>query len=166
MQEKKYIQLINDHIKIIYKVCNMYAVTDSAKEDLHQEIILNAWKGIRNFKGESLFSTWLYRVALNTALTFRRKEAQYKQAGIVAEIMHSQNSGNDSEEQLTAMYNAINTLSDIDKALVMLYLDDYSYHEMSDVLGITPNNIAVKMNRIKKKLKDESEKYFTKQINK
>lgn len=162
MEEKEFIQLITNHQKIIYKVCNLYAGTDTDKEDLFQEITINAWRGVQNFKGDSMFSTWLYRVAINTSLTFKRKEIKLKKvAAAVDTLSVSEDQPSDAKEQLTAMYKAISDLSDIDKALVMLYLDDYSYQEMSKVLGITANNIAVKMNRIKKKLKEDSEKYIS-----
>lgn len=161
MEEKEFIELINNHQRIIYKVCNLYAQSHTDKEDLFQEITLNAWKGVRNFKGDSLFTTWLYRVALNTALTFKRKENRLKKVGIAAEAFtFSHEQQPETGEQLAAMYKAISDLSDIDKALIALYLDDYSYNEMGNVLGITANNVAVKMNRLKKKLKEDSEKYL------
>ncbi|MDH7460803.1 RNA polymerase sigma factor [Chitinophagaceae bacterium 26-R-25] len=161
MEEKEFTELITNHQRIIYKVCNLYAQSHTDKEDLFQEITLNAWKGIRNFKGDSLFTTWLYRVALNTALTFKRKEnRQRKVDNAVDSLAFSHDRQPEADEQLTAMYKAINVLSDIDKALVTLYLDDYNYVEMGNVLGITANNVAVKMNRLKKKLKEESEKYL------
>ncbi|MDI3320410.1 RNA polymerase sigma factor [Pinibacter soli] len=161
MEEKEFIALITNHQRIIYKVCNLYAQSHTDKEDLFQEITLNAWKGIRNFKGDSLFTTWLYRVALNTALTFKRKEnRQRKVDSAVDALAFSHDQQPEADEQLTAMYKAIHGLSDIDKALVTLYLDDYDYKEMGNVLGITANNVAVKMNRLKKKLKEESEKYL------
>lgn len=161
MEEKEFIELITNHQRIIYKVCNLYAQSHTDKEDLFQEITLNAWKGIRNFKGDSLFTTWLYRVALNTALTFKRKEnRQRKVENAVDSLAFSHDQQPEADEQLAAMHKAINALSDIDKALITLYLDDYNYNEMGNVLGITANNVAVKMNRLKKKLKEESEKYL------
>jgi RNA polymerase sigma-70 factor (ECF subfamily) len=161
MEEKEFIALITNHQRIIYKVCNLYAQSHTDKEDLFQEITLNAWKGIRNFKGDSLFTTWLYRVALNTALTFKRKENRQRKVGdAVDSLAFSHDHQPEVDEQLAAMYKAINGLSDIDKALITLYLDDYNYNEMGNVLGITANNVAVKMNRLKKKLKEESEKYL------
>jgi len=161
MEEKEFIELITNHQRIIYKVCNLYAQSHTDKEDLFQEITLNAWKGIRNFKGDSLFTTWLYRVALNTALTFKRGERRQRKVDNAVESLAFEHERQpEADEQLAAMYRAINELSDIDKALVTLYLDDYNYNEMGNVLGITANNVAVKMNRLKKKLKEESEKYL------
>lgn len=152
--EKEFIALLNQHQRIIYKVCNLYLQSHADKEDLFQEVTLQAWKAYGNFRGDAKFSTWLYRVALNTAITFYRKE---KKQFIYStdDIPEIANGPYDPiEEKILAMYAAISELSKIDKAIVMLYLEDYSYNEISEVLGITANNIAVKMNRIKIKLKE------------
>ncbi len=159
--EKDFIESIEANQKIIHKVCNLYMHNEQDKKDLFQEILLAAWKGYARFKGEAKFSTWLYRVALNTAITFYRKEqrqvpttAMPLQPTIAADTMHA------VEDQLTAMYTSINELSAIDKALVMLYMEDYNYNEMGEMMGITANNVAVKMNRIKLKLKESAKKYL------
>ena len=132
----------------------------SDKEDMFQEVTLQAWKSFTTFRGDAQFSTWLYRVALNTAITFYRKEK--RQPLIVSsEIFPETTEENDlSEDKLQIMYRAISELSKIDKALVMLYLDDYNYHDIGEMLGITANNVAVKLNRIKIKLKESSQKKY------
>ena len=160
--EEDFIHLIGQHQQLIHKVCNMYMDTGQDRKDLFQEILMNAWKGYRNFKGEAKFSTWLYRVALNTAITFYRKEkrqvatASFSEdyAASIADLPLYQ------DDQLTAMHRAIADLSRIDKALVMLYLDDYDYQEIGAITGITANNVAVKMSRIKTRLKETSKKYL------
>lgn len=159
--EQAFIQAIQDNQKIVHKVCNLYMQNAQDKEDLFQEILLNAWKGVSNFKGDSKFSTWLYRVALNTAITFFRKDQRQvettelkEQLSEIAENTYKQ------EEQMIAMHKAIATLSKIDKALVMLYLEDCDYHEIGSIMGISANNVAVKINRLKIKLKESSKKYL------
>ena len=157
--EKEFIHLLNQHQKIIYKVCNLYMDLHSDREDLFQEITLQAWNAYGNFRGDAKFSTWLYRVALNTAITFFRKEK--KKPDIYSTDMmpeKMEENFDPVEEQVKAMYAAIGELSRIDKALVMLYLEDYSYQEISEMMGITANNVAVKMNRIKVKLKEGAQK--------
>jgi RNA polymerase sigma-70 factor (ECF subfamily) len=131
----------------------------SDREDLFQEITLQAWKAYGNFRGDAKFSTWLYRVALNTAITFFRKEKK-KPEIFNADILPEQTEEQDTviEEQVKAMYAAIGDLSKIDKAIIMLYLEDYSYAEIGEMMGITANNVAVKMSRIKIKLKEETQK--------
>ncbi|MBG9377595.1 sigma-70 family RNA polymerase sigma factor [Panacibacter sp. DH6] len=156
-----FLSLINQHQNIIHKVCNIYMHDAADKEDLFQEITLQAWNAYKNFRGDAKFSTWLYRVALNTAISFYRKEKRKPVFEFSAnEFPERAEESNEIEEQMQAMYAAIATLSKIDKALVMLYLEDYSYDEIGNMLGITANNVAVKMNRIKTKLKEESKKHY------
>lgn len=138
----------------------MYMDTKANREDLFQEILLSAWKGIKNFKGNAKFSTWLYSVALNTAITFFKKEQRQTLLHVPETNTHTNTDINIEDEQLNAMNKAISELSRIDKALVMLYLDDFSHQQIADIMGITVNNVAVKMNRIKVKLKENSNKYL------
>ena len=133
------------------------------REDLFQEITLQAWKAYAGFRGDAKFSTWLYRVALNTAITFFRKEKKKPEIYSTEKMPDygHQDTHDPIEEQVKAMYAAIGDLSKIDKAIVMLYLEDYSYNDIGDMMGITANNVAVKMNRIKIKLKESTQKYMT-----
>ncbi len=157
--EKEFIHLLNQHQKIVYKVCNLYMDLHSDREDLFQEITLQAWKAYGNFRGDAKFSTWLYRVALNTAITFFRKDKKKPDIYSTDTMPEKVEENIDPvEEQVKAMYAAIGELSKIDKALVMLYLEDYSYQEIGEMMGITANNVAVKMNRIKLKLKEGAQK--------
>lgn len=157
-RDQEFVALINEHQKLIHKVCHLYLKDTNDREDLFQEITLQTWKSFNSFKGESKFSTWLYRIALNTAITFYRKE-QLKRTTILSEIFPDKSDEqNLVEEQSQQLHAAINQLSKIEKALVMLYLEDYNYNEISEILGITANNVAVKMNRIKVKLKEETKK--------
>ncbi|MBL0884491.1 MAG: RNA polymerase sigma factor, partial [Chitinophagaceae bacterium] len=131
-KEKEFVLLLNEHQRIIHKVCNLYMDAHADREDLFQEITLQAWKAYGNFRGDAKFSTWLYRVALNTAITFFRKEK--RQPNIFSTETVPDFNINDTddpiEEQVKAMYAAIGELSKIDKAIVMLYLDDYSYNDI------------------------------------
>ena|SRR6478735_1538271 len=155
-----FLSLINQHQNIIHKVCNLYMHDGTDKEDLFQEITLQALNAYKSFRGDAKFSTWLYRVALNTAISFYRKEKRKPVFESAYEFPDQPEETSEIEEQMQAMYQAIGSLSKIDKALVMLYLEDYSYDEISNMLGITANNVAVKMNRIKTKLKEESKKHY------
>lgn len=160
--EKEFVSLLNEHQKIIYKVCNLYMDRHADREDLFQEITLQAWKAYGKFRGDAKFSTWLYRVALNTAITFFRKEKKAPAIYSTDVIPDTDADTYDPiEEQVKLMYAAIGDLSKIDKAIVMLYLEDYSYNEIGEMMGITANNVAVKMNRIKIKLKEETQKRAT-----
>jgi RNA polymerase sigma factor (sigma-70 family) len=160
--ENNFIQSITQHQNIVHKVCNLYMNNAQDKKDLFQEIVLSAWKGFANFKGDAKFSTWLYRVALNTAITFYRKEKTQLKTAVYDGYYDNSfpDTRAEEDEQLTAMYKAIAELSAIDKGLVMLYLEDYNYTDIGDIMGISPNNVAVKMSRIKTKLKENSKKYL------
>lgn len=159
-QEQEFIQLLNKHQNIVHKVTHLYTNTIEDREDLFQEICLQAWKSINSFRGESQFSTWLYRVALNIAITHLKKDKRKPQQTPILPTDSVQENQNPIELQTKAMHQAIAQLNKIDKALVMLYLEDYSYIEIGNILGITPNNVAVKMNRLKVKLKENTEAIF------
>src|SRR5205809_8148708 len=127
LSEHEFITAVREHEKIIWKVITVYLDNPDEHEDLRQEILLNAWKGIRTFKGDAKFSTWLYRVALNTAITFYKKDRKHNSLHVFPENQPELiPTAADNEENLAAMNEAINTLSAIDKAIVMLYLDEYS----------------------------------------
>ncbi len=157
--EKAFITHLQQNQKIIYKVCNLYMDDYADREDLFQEITLQAWKAYGSFRGDAKFSTWLYRVALNTAITFFRKEKRKPPIFSTDSVPEQEDDRADPlAEQVKVMYAAIGELSKIDKAIVMLYLEDYSYQEIGEMMGITANNVAVKMNRIKARLKEEAQK--------
>ena len=153
MNEQEFIAALKDHEGIIHKVCNMYQQDISLHEDLFQEIVYNAWKGIGSFRGDARFSTWLYRVALNTAISFYRRGKRDRLAESHIGMETHFDPGNQSADPLQTLYHAIGELSRVDKALVMLYLEDYNYDEMSQLLGISPNLVAVRMSRIREKLR-------------
>ncbi|MFY7651861.1 MAG: RNA polymerase sigma factor [Chitinophagaceae bacterium] len=159
-EEQLFVQQLNQHQNIVHKVCRLYVDTPDDREDLFQEITLQAWKAYQNFRGDAKFSTWLYRVALNTAITYFKKDQKQAIFTNTDQLPDVTEYNNPIEEQVKAMYTAIGSLNKIDKALVMLYLEDYSYIEIGDMLGITANNVAVKMNRIKLKLKEKTNKIY------
>ncbi|MEO5889828.1 MAG: sigma-70 family RNA polymerase sigma factor [Ferruginibacter sp.] len=155
-KEKEFELLIKQHELLIFKVCAMYASEAGDRQDLFQEIVIQLWKAFKNFRGESKFSTWLYRVAINTAITRSRKEKKfidlYDPASMPVQISDVNNSI-EQEEQLQQLYLSIGQLNEIEKAITMLYLEDRSYEEMSNILGISEGTLRVKMNRIKEKLR-------------
>ena len=155
-QEATFLQLVKEHQKMIHKVCNLYCHSPYEKEDLFQEIVVQLWKGYPRFRGDAKFSTWLYRVALNTAISGLRKKEKniaYVDPSVLPTALQNLNDNNPELEQLQQLYEAIRKLGEIDRAVVMLYLEDRSYEEMEEVLGISQNNLRVKMNRVKEKLR-------------
>jgi RNA polymerase sigma-70 factor, ECF subfamily len=134
----------------------MYCNNPDNRQDLFQEIVIQLWKAFPSFRHEAKFSTWMYRVAINTAISdIRRQKNKIRGIGIenIADEIKDEEYNREKEEQLQQLYKAIEQLSAIEKALVMLYLEDKSYDEMEDILGINQNNLRVKMNRIKEKLR-------------
>lgn len=141
---------------IVHKVCSIYTNNREAHNDLFQEIVIQLWKAYPRFRGDSKFSTWMYRVALNTAITLYRKSKKLPRTQDFDAVLYrvrAEYYDPSEEQQLNLMYSAIRELGDIDKALVFLYLEDKNYGEIAETLGISEVNARVKMNRIKNKLK-------------
>ena len=154
--QSEFIQQLNQHTAILHKICRLYATGDEDRKDLFQEMVIQLWRSYPAFRGDSKFSTWMYRIALNTAIADLRKQKKktwlYRDGNSGEEIPDLQYNDN-YEEKLVLLQQAIEQLNDIEKAIVMLFLDDKSYQEMEDILGIRQNNLRVKMNRIKDKLR-------------
>lgn len=141
---------------IVHKVCSIYTDNREAHNDLFQEIAIQLWKAYPRFRGDSKFSTWMYRVALNTAITLYRKSKKVPRTQDFDAVLYrvrAEYYDPSEEQQLNLMYSAIRELGDIDKALIFLYLEDKNYSEIAETLGISEVNARVKMNRIKNKLK-------------
>lgn len=154
--EHSFVKLLEEHQNIVHKVCRLYTNNQDAHNDLFQEITIQLWRAYPKFRGDSKFSTWMYRVGLNTAITlYRKRKRSIKTEGFDAlEFKIKAEAYDDTEEQqLKLMYKAIHKLNDIEKALIFLYLEDKDYAEISETLGISEVNARVKMNRTKKKLR-------------
>ena len=147
--------MIREHEGLLHKVCRIYASADADRQDLFQEIVIQLWQASPHFKGEAKLSTWMYRVAINTAITgLRRKKdfiSSYEPESLPQKSDES--TGAADEERWQQLYRAIAQLNEIEKALVMLYMEDRSYEEMEDILGISSGTLRVKMNRVKEKLR-------------
>jgi RNA polymerase sigma factor (sigma-70 family) len=152
---------IRENELLLHKVCHIYAYTDADRQDLFQEIVIQLWKAYPNFKGDAKFSTWMYRVAINTAITgLRRKKhfiTSYEPASLPVHLSDD-NFSYAEEERLQQLYKAIEQLNEVEKAIVMLYMEDRSYEDMEEILGISQGNLRVKMNRIKDRLRQLTKK--------
>lgn len=154
--EKNFLSDFEANQNIVHKVCRIYTSSQDAHNDLFQEIAIQLWKNYSKFRGDAKFSTWMYRVALNTAISLYRKSSKRIKTQDISDVSFKIKSTDydDTEEiQLKALYEAIKTLNDIDKALIFLYLEDKPYREIAGTLGISEVNARVKMNRAKEKLK-------------
>jgi len=154
--ELLFIEQLKANQNIIHKICRLYTNDMDAHKDLFQEITIQLWKAFPKFRGDSKFSTWAYRVALNTAITLYRKSRRtIKTADFEKHSFYirQEEYNPEEEEQLKLMYQAVYQLNDIEKALIFMYLEDKDYAEISLTLGISEVNARVKMNRIKGKLR-------------
>ncbi|WP_053975424.1 RNA polymerase sigma factor [Mangrovimonas xylaniphaga] len=154
--EHSFVKLLEEHQNIVHKVCRLYTNNQDAHNDLFQEITIQLWKAYPKFRGDAKFSTWMYRVGLNTAITLYRKSKRRidtQEFDAVQFKIKSEEYDDTEEQQLKLLYNAVYQLNDIEKALVFLFLEDKNYKEISETLGISEVNARVKMNRVKTKLK-------------
>ncbi len=148
---------LDQHKSLIFKVVRVYAFTAMDKEDLFQEIVIQVWLSIPTFRQESSVSTWIYRISLNTAIKWVRKERKHVHVETLDNVQHILlESGVKMDERLAWLYEEIHKLDEIDRSIILLLLDNFSYKEMADILGISESNVGVKINRIKKQLISKS----------
>lgn len=159
VEKDKFISVIKDNQNLIYKICYSYCSNSENRKDLQQEILMHLWNSFSKFDGRVKISTWIYRIALNTAITYYRNDCKHKDkkvtidASIISLSYFESDSGQD--ENIVMLYDFIERLDEMDKALILLYLDDNKYKEIADILGITETNVATKISRIKKSLKEQ-----------
>ena len=150
MSEKEFLILIEENQKIIYKLVHLYASSEEDKKDLYQEIVLQSWKGFQKYKRESKFSTWLYKVCLNTIFTIKKQEKkfEYADSNVVSEKLATHSNNEDGER----LKKAIKSLPETERAILTLSLDGYDNGEISEILGISSNLVGVKTFRAKQHL--------------
>lgn len=153
--EKEFLQLIATHKALIYKICHTYERDVSRQDDLFQDIVLNLWKAFPKYDNTTKWTTWAYRIGLNVAISQRRKKqiATTELSSIFETTLSYTTYDYTVEERLKILHQAISALNPAEKALILLFLDDVPYVEIAEIIGITENNVGVKLNRIKSKLK-------------
>ncbi len=154
--EKTFLDLIQSHRGAILKVCYLYEDNSENRQDLYQEILLQLWRSFPTFRGDSSAGTWIYRVAFNTAVTvFRSNSKKTRVASFdLSEEELSHWPEQETEDLSQSLFRAIGQLNGLDKALVLLYLEDKSYQEMAEISGLSVSNVGVRLNRIKQKLSE------------
>ncbi|MBO4955822.1 MAG: sigma-70 family RNA polymerase sigma factor [Muribaculaceae bacterium] len=150
--------VISSHSGLINKVCYMYAEDSQHLQDLRQEVLTNIWEGLAGYKGDAKLSTWIYRVAINTCVSYIRRYSNKTDncrldavSGVELSSAHSQGEMT-TREMLTEMYAMIGHLGRLDKAVILLWLDGYSYDDIAALVGISKNNVAVRLHRAKSRL--------------
>ncbi len=158
-QSDIFLSVIQSNRGIIYKIANSYCKNTEDRKDLVQEIIIQLWKSFDNYNDQFKYSTWMYRISLNVAISFYRKENSRKKiSNPFSEEILSFSDENESEKKetdLMALQRMISQLNDLDKALMLLYLEEKSHKEISHIIGISETNVATKINRIKNSLKQK-----------
>lgn len=151
--EQKFLSLIEENKKIIYKVSLMYTDEQESLDDTYQEIVLNLWTAFPKFKGDSKSSTWVYQIAINTCVSeLRKKKAKPISSPMTYDIEQLMDDSEEYKSNVKELYKLISQLTKLERAVIMLWLDEKSYDDISEVLGISKTNVGVKINRIKEKL--------------
>ncbi|WP_316772755.1 sigma-70 family RNA polymerase sigma factor [Pedobacter frigiditerrae] len=156
--QQEFLKIIETNKRLIFKICNSYCQNADDREDLAQEIIFQLWKSWGNFNNDYKLSTWMYRIALNVAISFYRKERKTTSTISMGEHLIEivdENLEEGLEENLNALQQFINELRPLDKALMLLYLEEKSHKEIAEIIGITSTNVATKIGRIKEQLKQK-----------
>ena len=148
--EADFLNMLREYNRIIYKVVSFYTNENNTVDDLYQDVVLNLWKGFPNFRKESQLSTWIYRIALNTCVSFYRKKIRRPDC---VEITSDIKVYTEENEVVAELYACINQLGKLERALILLYLEDRPYKEIAEIMGITTTNVSTKICRIKEKLK-------------
>ena len=160
-KEERFNQLIAENEERIKRICSYYNSNADDRQDMYQEILVNIWNSLENFRGDSAISTWIYRIAVNTSLSYTGKAYRNMKLMVNADNQHLSSVLDDDklewkkeqEQQLECLQNELNTLSVIDKALISLMLEGLSMKEIAEIIGITESNVKVKIHRIKAQLK-------------
>ncbi len=157
--EHKFLELVNENRNKILRVCRVYAWNSADQDDLYQEILSQIWRGLPGLKEKQFANTWLYRVAINTAISFVRKRASrsdrvvhFEHADLTRAIESRQATEENRDDRIANLYTAIFKLDPLEKALVTLFLEDLTYEQIAEATGISANNVGVMLHRAKKKL--------------
>ena len=155
--QERFQTAVDQHKKILYKVCNSYCRNRDDRDDLAQEIIIQLWRSFGKFDERYRFSTWMYRIALNVAISFYRRENRRTRYVISdgEHLLEAIDETKSQPEEIRLLYEFIEGLDPLNKALVLLYLEGNNYQEIAEVLGISETNVATKISRLKSKMKQE-----------
>jgi RNA polymerase sigma factor (sigma-70 family) len=152
LNEAEFLENIRSNQGIIYKLVGLYACDEEEKKDLYQEVLLQTWKAWPYFRNESKFSTWLYRICLNTILTQRRKVSKIDYKTSLEELSPAVSNGYEMSQDIQGLRQAIRQLAETDRAIISMHLDGYENTEIAELIGISNNHVAVKLHRIKQQL--------------
>ena len=150
--EQEFVSVVREYERVIYKVCYLYTTPNATLNDLYQEVVLNLWKAFPKFRRECKISTWIYRIALNTCISFIRKEKNIPEIVTLTQEADRTEETDETQAMLRQLYRMINRLGQLEKSIILLYLEEKSYEEIAEITGLTLTNVATKLSRIKDKL--------------
>lgn len=156
--EEEFVAVIREYERVIYKVCYLYTTPHATLSDLYQEAVLNLWRAFPKFRHECKVSTWIYRIALNTCISFIRREKNIPEIVTLTQEADRTEEDDETQAMLRQMYSLINRLGQLEKSIILLYLEEKSYEEISEITGLTVTNVATKLSRIKEKLRKMNQK--------
>jgi len=155
--ETEFIRIIKDNEGVIFKITTMYTNNSIEQQDLYQDVVYQLWKSFKSFRGESKISTWMYRVAMNTALTRLRRDKRMADKVSIDKVIleQTENYNPQFEERLKLMYAHIKRLNELEKGIMLLLLEGKKYEEIAEITGLSPSNVGTRISRIKEKLKQQ-----------
>lgn len=153
---QRFLRLVDSYKQVIYKVCFMYATEDETISDLYQEVVLNLWTAFPRFRSESKPSTWVYRISVNTCISRLHHNIRQPKTVSITTSMADLFPEESEREQLKELYQLISQLDELERALILLWLDNKSYEEIAEILGISVSNVGVRINRVKARLREMS----------
>lgn len=154
-KEQEYTRLIKEHKETIYTVCLMNSANQDEAKDLMQEALIQLWRSFGTFRGESDVRTWIYRICMNACISFMRKEEKHKDS-LHVEVSDLLTMDDDDSRQIQALHDRIHCLKFMDRAIVLLWMEDLSYEEIGEIIGLTAKNVGVRLVRIKEQLREMS----------
>lgn len=157
-QKQAFYQFLDENVGVVRRVCRIYTDNEEDFQDYFQEVVIQLWQSFQSFRGDAKASTWVYRVALNVCLSQlklrKRRPDNSTLESAPLHLLAQQTYDATEEDQIKRMYAAIRQLKEVDRAIILLYLEGKTYEETADILGISPGNVGVRINRIKKKLNE------------
>lgn len=152
MKEKQFTSLIEEYKRVIYKICYMYATDGDNFKDLYQDVVINLWKGFEGYEGKGKPSSWIYRVGLNTCISFYRQQQRRGEHTSLDSLYGLEAEDSETTKRLKEMYRLIAGLDKFERAVILLWLDENSYEEIAEIVGVPRNTVASRLKRIKDKL--------------
>jgi RNA polymerase sigma-70 factor (ECF subfamily) len=154
-EQRLFVERVHEAQGILHRICAVYTQDEDSHKDLRQEMLLQLWRSYPSFRNESSFSTWMYRVALNTALMYRRRQKRRWVTASIDDVVppHAEDVSEADDEGVQLLYHCIQELPRLDRAVILLQLEQKSYQEIADVTGLSEGNVSVRIVRIKQKLR-------------